>query len=164
MNYHDIKIDDMNNGDGLRVTLFVSGCSHCCEGCHNPETWAFESGIPFDENAKQIIYSQLNKDYISGVTLSGGDPFNINNINEVTKLIHKIKSDFPNKTVWVYTGYQYGYIYEEYHHALVNIDVLVDGKFMQDLADVKYHWAGSTNQKVINVQESLSQDRVVLWK
>lgn len=163
MNYHDIKIDDMNNGDGLRVTLFVSGCSHQCEGCHNPETWSYKSGVPFDENAREEIYNQLSKDYISGVTFSGGDPLHKNNISEVAKLISDIKSDFPTKTVWVYTGFPYEYIYEECYHALVNVDVLVDGRFIENLANIKYHWAGSTNQRVIDVQESLRLNKVVLY-
>jgi anaerobic ribonucleoside-triphosphate reductase activating protein len=163
MNYHDIKIDDMNNGDGLRVTLFVSGCSHQCEGCHNSETWSYKSGISFDRKAKEEIYNQLSKDYISGITFSGGDPFHRNNIGEVTKVINDIKSDFPTKTIWVYTGFLYEYIYEECHHALENVDVLVDGRFIQDLADIKYHWAGSTNQRVIDVQESLRLNKVVLY-
>ena len=106
MNYHDIKHDDMNNGPGLRVTLFVSGCDHHCKECQNPETWSTESGIPFDKEAKDEIFEQLDKDYISGITFSGGDPLNKNNRAEVFTLIHQIRNKYGStKSIWIYTGY-----------------------------------------------------------
>ena len=114
MNYHDIKHDDMNNGPGLRVTLFVSGCDHYCNGCQNPETWDTKSGIPFDNTAIEEIFKQLDNDYISGITFSGGDPLNENNRVEVCSLISKIKSRYGNsKSIWIYTGYTWNEIIEE---------------------------------------------------
>lgn len=162
MRYHNITHDDMKNGDGLRVVLWVSGCEHRCEGCQNPITWNPDIGLEFGLEAKQEIFDQLDKDYISGITFSGGDPFYIKNIDVVTELIHKIKTKYDDKTIWVYTGYQYEYILDNFYYALVNIDVLVDGKFIKELSDVNYHWAGSTNQRVIDVKESLRQGIIVL--
>lgn len=169
MNYHDIKHDDMNNGPGLRVTLFVSGCSHHCKDCQNPETWSTESGVPFDQAAKDEIFEQLDKDYISGITFSGGDPLNENNKAEVFTLIHQIRNKYNNtKSIWIYTGYTWEEILEEAFPILTAIldetDVIVDGMFEKDLADVNYHWAGSTNQRVIDVQRSLEEHKVVLFE
>lgn len=169
MNYHDIKHDDMNNGPGLRITLFVSGCSHHCKDCQNPETWSTESGIPFDQAAKDEIFEQLDKDYISGITFSGGDPLNENNKAEVFTLIHQIRNKYNNtKSIWIYTGYTWEEILEEAFPILTAIldetDVIVDGMFEKDLADVNYHWAGSTNQRVIDVQRSLEEHKVVLFE
>lgn len=169
MNYHDIKHDDMNNGPGLRVTLFVSGCDHHCNGCQNPETWDTKSGIPFDDTAIEEIFEQLDKDYISGITFSGGDPLNENNRTEVYNLINQIRSKYGNKkSIWIYTGYTWEQIVEGTFPILLgillNINVIVDGMFQKDLADVNYHWAGSTNQRVIDVQKSLEKKKIVLYK
>ena len=169
MNYHDIKHDDMNNGPGLRVTLFVSGCDHYCNGCQNPETWDTKSGIQFDNTAIEEIFKQLDNDYISGITFSGGDPLNENNRVEVCNLISKIKSRYGNsKSIWIYTGYTWNEIIEEAFpiltDILLNTNVIVDGMFKKDLADVNYHWAGSTNQRVIDVQRSLEEKKIVLYK
>lgn len=149
MNYHNITKDDMLNGDGLRVVLWVSGCHHKCNGCQNPQTWDYKSGIEFGECAKQEIFNELQKDYISGITFSGGDPLNYHNIVEVVKLCDEIREKYPEKTIWLYTGYKF----EEICGAILNrIDVLVDGKFEEEKEDIKYPWAGSTNQKVINLK------------
>lgn len=165
MNYHDIKHDDMNNGPGLRVTLFVSGCGHHCKECQNPETWSTESGIPFDQIAKDEIFEQLDKDYISGITFSGGDPLNESNRVEVFGLIHQIRLKYgKSKSVWIYTGYIWEEIIEEVFPILTGTDVIVDGMFEKDLADVNYHWAGSTNQRVIDVKRSLEDKKIVLYK
>jgi anaerobic ribonucleoside-triphosphate reductase activating protein len=164
MRYHNITHDDMLNGDGLRVVLWVSGCTHKCQGCQNPITWNPDDGLEFDIAAKNEIFNELKKDYVSGITFSGGDPFYIGNIDAVTKFIHDIKMSYPSKTVWVYTGYQYEYLLDNLYYSLINIDVLVDGKFIKELSDVNYRWAGSTNQRAIDVQESLKQEDIVLWK
>lgn len=165
MNYHDIKHDDMNNGPGLRVTLFVSGCDHYCNGCQNPETWSTKSGIPFDDTAIEEIFEQLNNDYISGITFSGGDPLNANNRVEVCSLIHQIRLKYgKSKSIWIYTGYTWEEIVNTLTPVLLGIDVLIDGMFDKDLADVNYHWAGSTNQRVIDVQRSLEEKKVILYK
>ena len=165
MNYHDIKHDDMNNGPGLRVTLFVSGCDHYCNGCQNPETWSTKSGIPFVDTAIEEIFEQLNNDYISGITFSGGDPLNANNRVEVCSLIHQIRLKYgKSKSIWIYTGYTWEEIVNTLTPVLLGVDVLIDGMFDKDLADVNYHWAGSTNQRVIDVQRSLEEKKVILYK
>jgi len=164
MNYHNILHDDMSNGDGLRVVLFVSGCEHSCANCQNPQTWDCNSGIPFDYKAKGEIFEQLDKDYISGITFSGGDPLSKSNYYEVFILCGEIKNKFPTKTIWLYTGYTWEQILQsrELSKVMTTVDVLVDGKFEQDLADIKYHWAGSTNQRIIDVQKSLNQNKIIL--
>lgn len=146
MNYHDIKHDDMLNGPGLRVTLFVAGCSHHCKNCQNPETWDENSGIPFDDDALSEIKSQLNKEYISGITLSGGDPLYCNNRKCITELCKYIKEYYPNKTIWLYTGYKY----EEIHNleVLNYIDILIDGEYQEENRDIDLQWRGSTNQHI----------------
>lgn len=165
MNYHDIKHDDMNNGPGLRVTLFVSGCDHYCNGCQNPETWDTKSGIPFDNTAIEEIFEQLDNDYISGITFSGGDPLNENNRVEVCSLIHQIQLKYgKSKSIWIYTGYTWEEIVNTLTPILLGVDVLIDGMFEKDLADVNYHWAGSTNQRVIDVQRSLEEKKIILYK
>ena len=165
MNYHDIKHDDMNNGPGLRVTLFVSGCDHYCNGCQNPETWDTKSGIPFDNTAIEEIFKQLDNDYISGITFSGGDPLNANNRVEVCSLIHQIRLKYgKSKSIWIYTGYTWEEIVNTLTPVLLGVDVLIDGMFDKDLADVNYHWAGWTNQRVIDVQRSLEEKKVILYK
>ena len=149
MNYHNIKHDDMNNGDGIRVTLFVSGCSHHCKGCQNPETWSINSGVLFDLDAFFEICDELEKDYVSGLTLSGGDPLHPINCKTITKLCKFIKRYYPHKTIWCYTGYQYAQVKDL--DAMQYIDVLVDGEYVEELRDVNAHWVGSTNQKVIKL-------------
>lgn len=155
MRYHNITKDDMLNGDGLRVVLWVAGCTHCCKECHNPQTWDPNGGIPFDELARQEIFEQLDHDYISGITFSGGDPLHAANQMEVRELVSEIKEKYPNKTVWLYTGDTWEKIL--YYPIVRNIDVLVDGEFHFEEKDVKLCWKGSSNQRVIDVQKSLHQ-------
>ena len=149
MNYHNIVKDDMLNGDGLRVTLFVAGCNHNCYNCHNLETFDPNGGIPFDDDALQEIYNELSKDYVSGITLTGGDPLYIGNRDTVTELLMNIKSKFTDKTVWLYTGY----VYEEISdlEVIKYVDVLVDGPYVDELRDTTLRWRGSSNQRVIRL-------------
>lgn len=151
MNYHNITKDDMLNGDGLRVVLWVSGCDHHCKGCQNPITWNPKDGLPFDDNAKQEIFDQLEKPYISGITFSGGDPLYIDNRATITEFAKEIKQKYSNKDIWLYTGYEYEDVCDL--EIMKYIDVIVEGKFVEDLKDVKYHWAGSTNQRIIRIKE-----------
>ena len=162
MNYHNIKHDDMVNGDGLRVTLFVSGCSNHCEGCQNPQTWDPDSGIVFDTSAMAEILDYLGRDYISGLTISGGDPFFKSNIHTVTEICDLCKLIAPCKTIWLYTGYNWVQIKDL--EVLRYIDVLVEGPYIEAERDVNMHWAGSRNQRVIDVQRSLSEHEVILYK
>lgn len=164
MNYHNITRDDMNNGDGLRVVLWVAGCNHHCKNCQNPITWNIMDGIKFDNKAFHEICIELNKNYISGLTLSGGDPLHPVNRHVTLWIVKQVKKFFPTKTIWIYTGYTWeSIIHWMYGQKILSyIDVLVDGRYEENLKDVNYHWAGSTNQRVINVPQSLEEGRVVL--
>lgn len=165
MNYHKIITDDQLNGDGLRVVLFVSGCNHHCKGCQNPQTWNPNSGQEFTDKDKEKILEMLSEDYISGITLSGGDPLYPVNIDCIYDLIKSIRNKYDiTKDIWLYTGYKFEDILLFFKELLKNIDVLVDGEFIEELADKKYKWAGSTNQRVIDVQQSLNENTVVLYK
>lgn len=163
MKYHNITTDDMKNGDGLRVVLWVSGCSHHCDGCHNPFTWDPNSGLEFTQETEDELMDKLNYPYISGLTLSGGDPFFHSNIVDIGKLIGKVKLNFPKKTIWVYTGFKYEDIYPNIKYFISNIDVIIDGRFVKDLADVKYKWAGSTNQRIIDVKKTIKTGEIVSY-
>lgn len=167
MNYHNIYHDDMKNGDGLRVTVFVSGCNCRCPECQNPETWDPKSGTSFDDYARAEIFGQLNEDYISGITLTGGDPLFPGNRNEINELITLVRQNFPNKTIWVYTGHTFEDLVLEstsdntMKNILENINVLVDGKYDKTKRDIALMWRGSSNQRVINVPESLKSGSVI---
>lgn len=184
INYHNITHDDMNNGDGLRVVLWLSGCSHHCYNCQNPQTWNPDSGIPFDESAKQEIFNELSKDYISGITFSGGDPLHENNLDEVLKLIKEIRISYPEKTIWLYTGYEWNQIMnikvtqpffscQDLESKIQNMlkrqeiiklcNVVVDGEYIDEQKDLTLKFRGSKNQRVINAPESLKQGKVVLY-
>ena len=160
MKYHNITKEDMLNGDGLRVVLWVSGCEHACEGCQNPITWDPEDGLTFDKDAEEELFEQLEKDYISGITFTGGDPLYPSNRDEITRLTEKVKENFPQKTVWLYTGY----LWEEicWLPVIKYVDVIVDGRFILEQLDNTLYWKGSKNQRVINVRQSLDQGTVVL--
>lgn len=167
MNYHNITTDDMLNGDGLRVVLWLSGCNHYCDGCQNPITWNPCDGIKFDKIAKQEIFNELDKYYISGITFSGGDPLHENNISEVKSLIKEIREKYKTKTIWIYTGYTYNdllCLYPDKFEIVKMCDILVDGEFIQELSDVNYYWAGSINQNVIDIQMTLQSNNIILYK
>ncbi len=161
MRYHNITKDDMLNGDGLRVVLWLAGCTHHCKNCQNPITWDPNGGIPFDEDAKQEVFEELEKDYVDGITFSGGDPLLEQNREELTGLIREIRSLFPEKTIWLYTGY----LWEEISdlELIDDLNVLVDGEFMEDLKDNNLPWKGSANQRVIDVQMTRKLGKVVLY-
>lgn len=162
MNYHNITHADMLNGDGLRVVLWVAGCEHHCQACQNPETWDQEDGLPYNREAWMEIEEELRKAYISGITFSGGDPLHPANRGQVITIAAHVKKNFPGKTVWVYTGYRYEDVKDI--PGIEYVDVLVDGRFIQSMADVSYPWAGSTNQRVIDIPDSLATGSVVLHK
>lgn len=159
MRYHDITKDDMKNGDGIRVVLWVAGCNHYCPECQNPITWDPNDGLFFDNKARWEIIDLLKEDYIAGITFSGGDPLYPENRKVITVLINDIREAYGNtKTIWLYTGYNY----EEIAPLVTKCDVVVDGPFIKELIDSQYHWAGSTNQRVIDVQKTLKEGKVVL--
>ena len=168
MNYHNITKDDMLNGDGLRVVLWVAGCSHCCKECQNPITWDPDGGLLFDDAAKQEIFDQLDQDYIEGITFSGGDPLYKNNLEDVKKLITKIRKDYPNKNIWLYTGYTYEDIMTgttedmlKRQEIIKNIDILIDGPFIISKKDLRLEWRGSSNQRIIDMQETIKQNKII---
>ncbi len=150
----------MLNGDGLRVVLWVAGCSHCCKECHNPITWDPNGGLEFDEAAKQEIFCELEKDYIHGITFSGGDPLHINNAFDVADLAKEIREKYPNKSIWLYTGGMWEDV--KNMRVIPYLDVLIDGEFEVEKKDVNLHWVGSSNQRVIDVQRTLEKGEVVL--
>lgn len=150
----------MLNGDGLRVVLWVAGCSHCCKDCQNPTTWDPNGGLHFDEEAKNELFHELEKDYISGITLSGGDPLHGSNHLEITELAKEIREKYPQKTIWVYTGFEWESIKD--YEIMNYIDIVIDGEFECDKKDTRLFWRGSSNQRVIDVKSSLKDNKVVL--
>ena len=185
MNYWKIDKQDVCNGEGLRVVLWLSGCSHKCQGCQNPQTWDAYSGNPFDEAAKEELLRELDKDYISGLTLSGGDPLFEDNLDDVLDLVNEIRLSLQNKTIWLYTGYTWEEIIQyKYPDDVVDLsdcetrksyymwirekimkqcDVLIDGRYIDSQRDITLPWRGSTNQRVIDIPKSLQKGDVVLW-
>ena len=160
LRYHNITKDDMLNGDGLRTVLWLSGCTHACEQCQNPITWDIHGGLEFDQAAKEELFELLSRDYISGITFSGGDPLHPLNRDGVKDLILEIKEKFPTKTIWLYTGF----LFEEIQGLdfIKDIDVLVDGKFILSLLDHTLHLKGSSNQRVIDVKKTLEKKQIIL--
>ncbi len=170
MNYAAIKKTDVANGPGVRVSLFVSGCTHHCPGCFNAETWDFNYGTPYTQETEEEILAALDHDYIRGLSLLGGEPFEDANRPALVTLLEKFRSRFPQKTIWCYTGYTFDkdllrWIEEKrpYTQALLKqIDVLVDGEFILERKNLNLKFRGSDNQRVINVAKSLEAGRVVL--
>lgn len=168
------------NGTGLRVCLWCSGCDHHCKNCQNPITWDPNDGAKFDIKAKNEIFNELSKDYISGITLTGGDPLHQKNLESVLDLVNEIRLSYPEKTIWLYSGYtweqiMYPVVTNDFNperdkflkmrrEIVKQCDVLVDGHYEEDKRDVTYHWAGSTNQRVIDVKKTLEQGSVILWE
>lgn len=160
MRYHNITKDDMLNGDGLRVVLWVAGCTHHCKECQNPITWDINGGLEFDDAAKKEIFDELDKSYVSGITFSGGDPLHPANRDAVLALAKEIKQKYPKKTIWLYSGFEW----EEINDLPIvpYLDVMVDGRFKIELLDPQLYWKGSSNQRVIDVQATLKSGKVVL--
>lgn len=166
MKYANIKKHDIANGPGIRVSLFVSGCNHHCKGCFNSEAWDFNYGNDFTNNTIKEIINSLSKDYINGLTILGGEPMELVNQPSVLELIKEIKKELPNKSIWLYSGFTYEEINKmtnkEAKEIINNIDVLVDGKFVIDLYDPALFFRGSSNQRVIDVKETLKKKKVIL--
>lgn len=172
----------MLNGSGIRVTLWVAGCTHHCKNCQNPITWNSDGGIIFDDKAMNEILEALNHDYISGLTLSGGDPLYPNNRNEILNICKVVKQNFPQKNIWMYTGYTFEEICEQYCNEriygliggniieytnwewLEYVDVLVDGPYIEEQRDIMLPFRGSRNQRLIDVKETLKQGQIVQYK
>ena len=171
MRYSEIKNCDIANGPGVRVTLFVSGCTHRCEGCFNEVTWDFNYGRPFDEDTEQKIIADLEPDYIAGLTLLGGEPLEYANWQALLPFVRRVKEKYPQKDIWCYTGYRFeeevlGEFckqWDDMKEFLSYIDVLVDGEFILERKDISLQFRGSSNQRIILVQESLRSGKTVLW-
>ena len=171
MNYATIKPVDIANGVGVRVSLFVSGCRHNCKNCFNQEAWDFKYGNKFDDAIIKEITNYLAPDYITGLTLLGGEPFEPENQEGLIKLLKAVKQKYPNKTIWCYTGFVYdkellgkSRAVTEYTKQMLSlIDVLVDGRFVEDLKDITLRFRGSSNQRLIDVQKSLKTGKVELY-
>lgn len=172
MNYAQIKNNDIANGPGIRVSLFVSGCTHRCPGCFNEEAWDFNYGRPFTQDTVDEILAMLSPDRIRGLTLLGGEPFEPQNQGPIVELLRQIKSRYPNKSIWAFSGYLFDRdilagrlgdreITMEY---LSYLDVLVDGPFVMAKKDLNLRFRGSSNQRLIDVPASLESGTVVLWK
>lgn len=170
MNYADIKQFDVANGPGIRVSLFVSGCTHHCKNCFNEETWDFDFGKPFTAVEEDLIIEYMKPDYVCGITLLGGDPLEPANQEAVTMLLRKIRAAYPNKSIWCFTGFLFEDITTRMFDTLPYtkefmsyIDILVDGPFVDALKNLNLRFKGSSNQRTIKVPESLSSGEIVLW-
>ena len=163
MNYADIKLNDVANGQKVVVSLWVSGCEHHCKGCFQEETWDEYYGKKFTDKEMELILNSLEANGIKrNFSVLGGDPTHPNNREEVHKIIKKVKERYPNTKVWVWVGYTYEYILDNFPWFLEGIDVLIDGRFVQEKRDLTLMYRGSSNQRVINVTESLDKGEVVL--
>ena len=170
MNYAGIKYCDIANGLGCRTVLFVSGCRNACKGCFQPQTWDFHYGEPFDEKAQEEILHSLEPDYVQGITLLGGEPFEEENQAALVPFMRRVREQYPNKDVWAFTGYIYdkdlipgGRKYTEYTDELLSmIDILVDGPFMEELKDITLKFRGSRNQRVIDLSKTIQCGKVCL--
>ena len=171
MNYANIKWYDVANGPGVRVSLFVSGCRNHCKNCFNPETWDFDYGQPFTEEVEDKILKAMEPDYIKGFTLLGGDPFEPENCAALVPFMKRMRKLYPEKSVWCFTGYDYERDLltgkkgdaETVLKLLRTLDVLVDGRFVEELKNLNLRFRGSSNQRIISVKESLKKDKIVLW-
>ena len=165
MNYTTIYDADTTNGTGVRVVFWTSGCSHHCKECHNPQTWDPENGEKYTKEVEDKIISLLDKPYIRGITLSGGDPLYEGNLKDINSLVKRIKNELPNKDIWIYSGFTWEEIQsDERRREIVNrCDILVDGRFVIEKKNLKLKWRGSSNQNVIDVQKSLSTGKVALY-
>ena len=168
MNYAGIKYCDIANGTGCRTVLFVSGCRNACKGCFQPQTWDFGYGEPFDEKVQKEVLDSLAPDYITGITLLGGEPFEPENQKELVPFMRKVAAQYPNKNVWAFTGYIYDKDLlaggrrhtEDTDELLSMIDVLVDGPFVEELKDITLKFRGSSNQRVLNLRETIRTGKI----
>ena len=166
MNYEKIDKCSVSNGLGVRTVLWISGCNVHCKNCHNQSTWDFNSGIPFTEETMQEILYDLSKPYIKGLTLSGGHPLDPHNAPKVLEIVKRVKMVFPNKDIWIYSGYVWEDIIkdETLREILKYTDILVDGAYIDELRDISLQFRGSSNQRIIKAKESLTENKVILWQ
>ena len=170
MNYATIKYNDIGNGPGIRTSLFVSGCTHRCKGCFNSIAWDFDYGEPFDKRIEDEIIDSLRKPHIKGITLLGGEPFEPQNQGALVELTNRIRKELPEKDIWCFSGYTLEEMmngkrssYDTTMKLLKNIDVLVDGKFVEELKSLMLKFKGSSNQRTILVKPTLETGEITLW-
>ena len=170
MNYGAIKETDIANGLGIRVSLFVSGCTHRCKNCFNPETWDFNFGTPFDGKTEERIINLLSPSYINGLSVLGGEPLEPQNQRALYPFLKKVKDIYPQKDIWLYSGYTFeseilsGKAHCEVTDGIMElIDVLVDGEFVEELKNIRLKFRGSENQRIIDVQKSLKKGNTVFF-
>ena len=171
MNYGEIKNCDIANGEGVRVTLFVSGCTNRCPGCFQPQTWDFSYGEPFTAETEEKILSMLAPAYINGLTLLGGDPFEPQNQRDLVPFIKRVRETYPRKNVWAFTGFTIEELRREGSHPrcevtdelLGMIDILVDGRFVEALKDIRLRFRGSSNQRIIDMNRTREVGEIILW-
>lgn len=171
MHYGEIKNCDIANGEGVRVTLFVSGCTNHCPDCFQPQTWDFRYGQPFTAETEEALLEALNRPYISGLTLLGGEPFEPDNQRALLPFLHRLRQQLPDKTVWAFSGYTWEELTGqsrarcEATGALLSlVDVLVDGEFVEALRDISLRFRGSSNQRLLDVPASLAAGRPIPWE
>lgn len=164
MKYAKIRKMDISNGEGVRVSLFVQGCSFHCKNCFNQETWDFNGGKEFTTAEIQKIIELADKDYIAGLSILGGEPLHNNNVDEVFHIVATFKEKFPNKDIWLWTGFKFEDAIKDSKRKLIlcNIDVLIDGQFEEDKKDITLKWRGSSNQRVIDCKKSLAENKIIL--
>lgn len=179
MNYAQIRSMDISNGEGIGVSIFVQGCDFHCKNCFNSETWEFSKGQEWNDKTKNQFLKLIEKPFIQRVSILGGEPLHPKNVQNVLKIVDEIRVSYPTKNIWLYTGYTW----EQIMHPIISdinskqlkilqirkelvskCDVLIDGRYVDELRDVSLHWRGSSNQRVINVQETLKQKQIVLWE
>ena len=168
MNYADIRPIDVANGPGVRASIFVSGCTHHCKECFNPETWDFDYGQPFGEEQIKEILDHLSKPYIHGLSILGGEPFEPQNQSAVLELVRRVRERFPEKDIWCYSGYLFenlaaGQVGAHSRTLLGLLDVLVDGPFILEQKELSLRFRGSANQRLIDVPASLKAGKVLIW-
>ena len=172
MYYGEIKKCDIANGEGVRVSLFVSGCTHHCLGCFNQDTWDFGYGKEYTDETEREILDALSPEYINGLSLLGGEPFEPQNQQVLVQLLRKVREQYPQKNIWCYTGYLYDKELlsesrarcEHTDEMLSMIDVLVDGRFVEALKDIRLVFRGSSNQRIIDVKKSMGSGEIILWE
>lgn len=173
MHYGELKKCDIANGTGVRVTLFVSGCTNRCPGCFQPQTWDFCYGRPFTDETEAEIFRELDKSYVDGLTLLGGEPFEPQNQPTLTSLLRRVKERYPNKTIWCFSGFRLhdellcegSYPRTEHTDKMLSyIDVLVDGRFVQELKDISLQFRGSRNQRIIDLNRTRETGEIVIWE
>ena len=161
MNYSLIREMDISNGPGVRVSLFCSGCEFHCKNCFNPSTWDFNHGDEFTEDTIRQVIELLDKPYVIGLSILGGEPLHPRNVNSIHDLILKVRSALPKKTIWLWSGFTYEKLNDEQLSCVKDVDVLVDGQFIDELKDFKLKYRGSSNQRVIDIKQTQLNGKVV---